>query len=145
MTADSTPVTQIYGHKPERSLGDSLKRGWSGKCPECGHGRLFSGYLMVNRQCPNCELELDSHRADDAPPYFTILIVAHVVVPGMIIYERMAMPPLWHQMVIGIGVTVAMSLLLLPRIKGMLIGLQWAKHMHGFGSSPDTVATPDGV
>ncbi|MDX1580062.1 MAG: DUF983 domain-containing protein [Alphaproteobacteria bacterium] len=122
---------------PMRPVGPSLSRGWLGRCPACGEGDIFSAYLKVRDNCPHCGEELFHQRADDAPPYMTIFVVAHVIVPLMIVYERVAHPPLWHHMTIGIGLTIALSLVLLPRIKGALIGIQWAKYMHGFGGRYD--------
>ena len=143
MNVQPASTAHEIADRPERPVWESLKRGWAGKCPACAHGHIFRSYLSVNRKCPNCGLALENHRADDAPPYFTILIVAHVVVPLMLVYDRMA-PPLWLLMVIGIGATVGLSLYLLPRIKGALVGLQWAKYMHGFGDAPETASRPDG-
>jgi hypothetical protein len=74
--------------------------------------------------------------ADDAPPYFTILIVAHIIVPLMLMFEQRLQPPEWQHMALWPPLTVLLCLWLLPRIKGVLIGLQWARRMHGFGSEP---------
>ncbi|RTL72472.1 MAG: DUF983 domain-containing protein [Hyphomicrobiales bacterium] len=107
-------------------------RGFRCRCPACGEGRLFSGFLSVNATCPKCGEELHHQRADDAPAYFTIFIVGHVAVGGVLWAERAYMPSPWLQAAIWLTVAVAMSLWLLPRIKGILIGLQWALRMHGF-------------
>jgi len=136
MTASIDETTLKFGGTAERSTGESLRRGWLGKCPRCGKGHIFRAYLKVRDNCEVCGLELSHHRADDAPPYFTILIVGHVLVPLMILYDRLTMPPLWHQMLIATFGTLAACLILLPRIKGALVAFQWAKQMHGFGSEP---------
>jgi uncharacterized protein (DUF983 family) len=107
------------------------------KCPACGRGALYKKYLKVADTCPNCGEELHHQRADDAPPYFTMVIVAHVVVAGILILEKAYAPPTWVQLVIWLPLVVIMSLLLLPLVKGALIGLQWALRMHGFGGTPD--------
>lgn len=120
----------------ERPTGQAMLRGWRKRCPQCGAGPLYGRYLKVNDECPSCGLELAGHRADDAPPYFTILIVAHVIVPLMLLLEQHAQPPEWVHMVLWLPLTVLLSLWLLPQIKGALIGLQWARRMHGFGSEP---------
>ena len=74
-------------------------------------------------------------RADDAPPYFTILIVGHLMAPALLIaFVEFRPDPLLLGTIFSVG-TVALSLYLLPRLKGALIGLQWAKRMHGFGAS----------
>lgn len=120
----------------ERPTGEAMWRGWRQRCPRCGQGRLYGRYLKVNDTCANCGLEMAGHRADDAPPYFTILIVAHIVVPLMLMFEQRLQPPEWQHMVLWPPLTVLLCLWLLPRIKGVLIGLQWARRMHGFGSEP---------
>lgn len=97
---------------------------------------MFGRYLKVDDHCSACGLELAGHRADDAPPYFTILIVAHIVVPLMLLLEQRAQPAEWVHLALWLPLTVLLSLWLLPRIKGALIGLQWARRMHGFGSEP---------
>lgn len=116
----------------ERAWWPAVRRGWTCKCPACGRGAIFSGYLKVIAHCPACNEALHHHRADDAPPYFTMTVVGHVVVAGILLVERRYQPELWVQMVLWLPMTVLLSLWLLPRIKGALIGLQWAMRMHGF-------------
>jgi len=120
----------------ERPTGQAMLRGWRKRCPQCGTGALYGRYLKVNDRCPSCGLELAGHRADDAPPYFTILIVAHVIVPLMLLLEQHFQPPEWVHMALWLPLTLLLSLWLLPQIKGALIGLQWARRMHSFGSEP---------
>ncbi|MBZ0217536.1 MAG: DUF983 domain-containing protein, partial [Fimbriimonadaceae bacterium] len=69
---------------------------------------------------------------DDAPPYFTILIVGHVIVPLLLIVEQTWRPDLWIHAAIWLPLTVILSLTLLPIVKGALVGVQWALYMHGF-------------
>ncbi len=111
----------------------SLKRGFLGKCPHCGEGSVFEAFLKVAPNCKACGEELFHHRADDAPPYFTILIVGHIVVAGVLAVEQSWRPDMWIHAALWMPLTVGLSLLLLPRIKGALVGLQWALRMHGFG------------
>lgn len=120
-----------------------MKRGFLGQCPNCGEGRMFGSYLKVNATCPSCGEALHHHRADDAPPYFTILIVGHVIGALMLaVEERNDTLPLWLHAAVWPALTLALCLLLLPRVKGALIGLQWALRMHGFGSDKDEDALP---
>ncbi len=121
----------------ERSLPDALLRGARLRCPACGSGRLFRAFLKVAETCPVCSEALHHHRADDAPPYFTIFIVGHVVLAGVLMLERWAAPPQWLHLAIWLPLTVVLSLALLPSIKGCLVGLQWANEMHGFGPHGD--------
>jgi uncharacterized protein (DUF983 family) len=115
-------------------LWRSILLGLAGKCPHCGHGELFRGYLKVAPVCPSCGEEMHHHRADDAPPYFTILVVGHIVVGSILALEEADdAAPLWLQAIIWPALTIGLSLVFLPRFKGALIGLQWANRMHGFG------------
>ncbi|WP_245926737.1 DUF983 domain-containing protein [Breoghania corrubedonensis] len=102
------------------------------RCPRCGKGRLFDGYLKVRPVCETCGEELFHHRADDAPPYFTILILGHVLISVVIGVEAAFRPPLWVHMAMWIPLSTLLALLLLRPIKGTLVGLQWALYMHGF-------------
>lgn len=116
---------------PENRLWAGLRRGFAGRCPNCGRGAILSGYLKVNRVCSECGLPLGEFRADDAPPYFTILIVGHIIVPGMLILEEFRHPPEWVHMAIWLPLTLLLTLALLPRIKGAVIGAQWAARTKG--------------
>jgi len=121
----------------KRNLYDAMMRGARLKCPACGTGRLFRAYLKVADACPACREELHHHRADDAPPYLTIVIVGHVIVAGVLALEQSMAPPQWVHLALWLPLTVILSLALLPSIKGSIVGLQWANQMHGFGSHPD--------
>jgi uncharacterized protein (DUF983 family) len=118
-------------------LYGAMLRGFFRRCPACGSGAIFARFVTVNSQCPSCGLELHHQRADDAPPYFTILIVGHIVVPLLLMLEQRASPPSWVHMVVWLPVILVLSLWLLPRVKGALIGLQWHAGMHGFGGHTD--------
>ena len=118
---------------PARDKWLAARRGFWGHCPKCGEGRLFGRFLKVNESCPGCGEELHHHRADDAPPYFTILIVGHIVGALMLLVEEHNDAlPLWIHGIVWPTLVVSLSLLLLPRIKGALIAWQWALRMHGF-------------
>ena len=117
---------------PKRSVGMSLGKGARLKCPRCGTGGLFRAYLKSVDSCAYCGEEIHHHRADDAPPYFTILIVGHIIMPGILLLEKMVKPDLWIHASIWLPLTIFLSLLILPVAKGALIGLQWALRMHGF-------------
>jgi uncharacterized protein (DUF983 family) len=121
---------------PERSITGAMRRGGAGKCPACGQGALFHRYLKVADRCPACAEELHHHRADDAPPYFTILIVGHLIVAGVMFVEEYFHPDYWLHILMWFPLTIGLSLWILPRVKGALVGLQWALRMHGFGG-PD--------
>lgn len=104
----------------------ALRRGFAGRCPNCGHGTILHGYLKVNPTCSTCGLALGEFRSDDIPPYFTILIVGHIIIPAMLILEEFRHPPTWVHLALWLPLTLLMTLTLLPRVKGAVIGAQWA-------------------
>lgn len=87
---------------------------------------MFAAYVRMARDCTACGLEYEPYRADDAPAYFTILIVGHVVVPGMLLLEQGLHPPSWVHMALWMPLTLVLTLALLPRVKGAIVGVQWA-------------------
>lgn len=121
----------------ERPLGRAMLNGWRRCCPNCGSGPLLRGYLKVRETCPVCGEELFHQRADDGPAYLTILIVGHILAPALLFTYNVWKPEPWTMATLFSVGTVALSLYLLPRLKGVMIGIQWAKRMHGFGSGPE--------
>jgi uncharacterized protein (DUF983 family) len=118
----------------DRPMRPALLRGWRRRCPNCGAGPLLRGYLTVRDSCQVCGEELHHQRADDGPAYLTILIVGHLMAPLILwAFIEFRPDPLVLASVFSVG-TVALSLYLLPRLKGMLIAIQWARRMHGFGT-----------
>jgi uncharacterized protein (DUF983 family) len=114
------------GSFPVPTTAIAMRRGWSGRCPRCNKGSLFSSYLKMRSHCPVCAQALEPYRADDAPAYFTIVIVGHIVVPLVLAFEKWAVePPLWLHALLWLPLSVALALLLLPRIKGAVIALLW--------------------
>lgn len=120
-----------------RSVAGSMLRGARCRCPACGEGALYGRYLKVEASCARCGEDLTHQRADDAPAYFTIFIVGHIVAGAALTVEQKITPPIWVHLTMWLPLTVVLSLLLLPRIKGALIGLQWANRMHGFGGQEE--------
>jgi len=117
----------------QRDWVQAMRRGGACKCPACGQGSLFRRYLKVADTCPSCSEELHHHRADDAPPYFTMLIAGHFIIAGVMFVEEQFQPSYWLHLAIWFPLTMGMCLWMLPHIKGALVGLQWALRMHGFG------------
>ncbi|GGE59816.1 hypothetical protein GCM10011517_29230 [Actibacterium pelagium] len=96
---------------------------------------MLRGYLKVRDHCPVCNEALHHQRADDGPAYLTILIVGHVMAPIILWLFTEYRPNPW---VLATGISIGcivLSLYLLPRLKGALVALQWAKRMHGFGGA----------
>ena len=119
----------------KRDLWLAMKRGFRGRCPRCGNGKLFCAYLKVANQCTACGLDFTPHRADDLPAYLVIVMVGHLVVPLALMIETEYSPPIALQLAIYLPLTLILSLLLLQPVKGTVVGLQWALRMHGFDES----------
>lgn len=129
--------TQSYTPAPEREAKPAMWRGFRRRCPNCGDGVMFDGYLQVADHCPVCQEELHHHRADDGPAYLTILIVGHLMAPLIhIVFVNFRPEPLVMATMFTIG-CVALCLYLLPRLKGLVVGIQWARRMHGFGGTEE--------
>ena len=109
----------------------SMLRGWGHRCCVCGDRSLFAGYLKISSDCTSCGEAYGHIRADDAPPYFTIMIVGHIVIPMILWSEQLWSPALWIQMATWIPITMVLMLWFLPRIKGATLGLMWAMKMRG--------------
>jgi uncharacterized protein (DUF983 family) len=108
------------------SVLTGMKRGVLHRCPNCGEGRLYTRYLKVDIDCEVCGHDLARYPADDGPAYFTILIVGHLFVAPLLLF-----PFIWKvSPLLVVPLTVlplaGLTLLLLPRVKGAVIGALWA-------------------
>lgn len=117
----------------DRNLRAALIRGAKLRCPACGGGAMMNGFLAVHDACHACGTELHHHRADDGPAWATILVTGHVLAPLMLVVYMAWRPEPWAMAFGFSAVFVALSLWMLPRLKGLFVALQWAKRMHGFG------------
>jgi uncharacterized protein (DUF983 family) len=116
----------------ERSLGQGLIRGLACRCPNCGNGRLFTGYLTVAALCEVCGHDLSRYHADDGPAYFTILIVGHLIIAPLL-FISLGFGFVWRSNPLVIAAVscpaiAAITLAVLPRIKGAFIGVLWANN-----------------
>ena len=114
--------------RPTNPIWLGMRRGAMHKCPNCGVGKLYRGYLKVVGECEHCGHVLGNYRADDGPAYFTILLVGHLVVAPL-----MLMPFIWQwSPAVVLPLTMiplaVLTLAVLPRIKGAFIGLLWGQN-----------------
>lgn len=121
--------TQNYS-RDAYSIMTSIIRGFKRTCPHCGNGNVFNGYLKV-QDCSNCSAPTSEIRADDMPPYITIFIVGHIIVPLLVVVEATYKPELWMQMAFWPTATLLLTLLFLPYIKGGVLGLMWHLKLKG--------------
>jgi uncharacterized protein (DUF983 family) len=119
-----------------RNLAPAVWLGLLRRCPNCGEGALFRSYLGLNPRCPACGEDLTAERADDAPAFVTLFVCCFVGGAGVLLSDA-AFPqmPLLASALLWLAVTAAVGLLILPRIKGAVVGAEWALRMHGFGAA----------
>jgi uncharacterized protein (DUF983 family) len=117
------------------SFPRAVWRAVTGRCPNCGQGRLFRSYLKQVECCSVCGEAWGHIRADDAPPWLTILIVGHLVVPPAVAAERLELWPMWVAMTVWPLLALALALIILPRAKGLFIAAIWLSR--GPGSERD--------
>jgi uncharacterized protein (DUF983 family) len=136
---------EITAAREPRPALQSIWNGMRCRCPKCGEGKLFRAYLKVNDHCPACGEELHHHRADDLPPYISIVIVGHVLVGALLHMEMtMSIQPYVYLFTL-VPLALFLPLAMLPSIKGAVVGLQWANFMHGFDALRRDPAAPDEI
>jgi len=130
-------MTDSSDEAPGRTLA-AMWRGWRRRCPVCGERPLYGKYLKQVDRCDHCGTALGEIRADDFPPYLTIVVVGHIIVPAIVLTERAFAPETWMHMVIWLPLTLLLMLWFLPRLKGVAIGM-----MLGLGLRGDERQGPD--
>jgi uncharacterized protein (DUF983 family) len=101
--------------------------GMLGRCPRCGEGRLFAGFLTLQPRCANCGLDFGFADAGDGPAQFVILIVGFIVAGAALVTEVAYSPPLWVHFVLWGPLVLILCLGMLRPLKGVLVALQF-KH-----------------
>jgi uncharacterized protein (DUF983 family) len=122
-------MTEVAATRP--STLTALFRGVLGRCPRCGKGPLLHRYLKMVDRCAACGEPYGHYRTDDAAPWLTILVVGHLTVPVILILEENFRPPLALAFAIYIPLIVALTLVLLPRCKGVMAAALWALKAEG--------------
>ena len=133
--ATATPAAPGLDTPP---LWVAVRRGLGNRCPFCGVGKVFSGYLTVTRECSHCHAPLGLLRADDAPPYFTIFLAGHILVPIVLWVEKTYEPPMWLHMVVWLPLFAIVCTLLLRPIKGAVVG--WMSTLGFVAAEQDALA-----
>lgn len=103
----------------------AVMRGLRGRCPECGRGKLFAGYLKQAPACSVCGAATGEIAAEDGPPWLTVLMLGPLLAALTFITARQEAWPLWIRLG-GLGAFAILAVLvMLPRVKGGLIGVLW--------------------
>jgi uncharacterized protein (DUF983 family) len=103
----------------------SITRGLRGRCPRCGEGKLFAGFLGLRPRCEHCGLDFSFADAGDGPAVFVILIGGFIVVFAALITEVLYQPPYWVHAALWLPLVLLVTLAPLRPIKGLLIALQY--------------------
>ena len=114
----------------------SMLRGLKGRCPACGEGKLFWRYLKVEPRCGECGHDLAKYPADDGPAYFTILIIGHLFVAPLLFFPFIWQAPVALVVPLTVIPLGALTLVLLPRVKGAVIGALWAHKLRKAEDAP---------
>ncbi len=121
-------MSEDRAHYPRQN---PLPTGIRGRCPRCGQGRLFRGFLTLNQRCPACRLDFGFADSGDGPAVFVILIVGFIIAAGALLLELAYAPPVWPPLVL------LFSLSLLRPLKGVMIALQFANQAGQGGIGAD--------
>jgi uncharacterized protein (DUF983 family) len=109
----------------DHSLGVTIRRGLAGRCPRCGEGALFSGFLTVAPRCEHCGLDFAFADSADGPAFFVMSFAGFVVVVAALVVEVIFQPPYWLHALLWIPLILALTILPLRPAKGLLIALQF--------------------
>jgi uncharacterized protein (DUF983 family) len=120
------------------SLKTAIRRGVLHRCPACGEGKLFQSYLKQVDNCAACGERFGHIRADDAAPWGTIILVGHVFLP-LAFLVNVDFLPTWAAMMLWAGCFCVLSLAVLPRSKGLFLGILW--HTRAPGYKPVEIAS----
>lgn len=113
-----------------------LATGLGARCPRCGQGRLFDGYIKIRPRCETCALDFAFANAGDGPAVFVIMLVGFLVVGGALAVEVNFQPPMWVHMALWIPLTLLLALGILRPLKAFLIALQYARDAREGGLTP---------
>ena len=109
----------MAGHNP-------LLAGLAGRCPNCGEGHLFEGFLKVTSECEACGYDLRAADSGDGPAVFVILIAGFIVAFAALFTEFTVHPPVWVHLVLWLPATLIISLGMLRPLKGVMLASQFA-------------------
>ena len=102
-----------------------LLAGVAGRCPNCGEGFLFEGFLKVAPACEACGADFSKADSGDGPAVFIILIAGFVVAFGAVFTEFTIHPPIWVHLIIWLPLTLILSLALMRPLKGAMLAAQF--------------------
>jgi uncharacterized protein (DUF983 family) len=111
--------------EPLPTLTESALRGIACKCPRCGKGSIYSGFLTLRPACESCGLDFAFMDSGDGPAIFIIMIAGAIVVGAALIVEIKYQPPFWLHAALWLPLIIATTLLPMRAMKSLLIALQY--------------------
>lgn len=102
-----------------------IMAGLVGRCPRCGDGRLFQGFLALRPSCERCGLDFSFADSADAPAFFVMFLSGFIVAGSALAVEILYSPPYWVHALLWVPLILATTLLPLRPIKGLMIALQY--------------------
>jgi uncharacterized protein (DUF983 family) len=118
-------INALAGPGSQRAVVPTIAIGLKGRCPRCGEGPLFDGFLATAPNCRACGLDFGFADAADGPAVFIMFIVGFAVVGAVLVVEFTYAPPLWLHMALWLPLVIVLSLGLLRPAKGIFIALQY--------------------
>ena len=114
-------MTAIATYPPQSAFGTGI----ACKCPRCGGGKLFAGYLTLAARCELCQLDFSKADSGDGPAVFLIFILgALAVLLAYLLLYVLAVPEWISWLILVVGV-IGGALLLLRPAKAIMIALQY--------------------
>ena len=110
---------------PASTPPNPILAGLAGRCPRCGKGKMFSGFLRLKPACEVCGLDYSFVDAGDGPAVFVILIAGFIVVGAALVVETLYQPPFWLHAAMWLPLILITTLAPLRALKGVLIALQY--------------------
>jgi uncharacterized protein (DUF983 family) len=107
------------------SLSESVRAGLSSRCPRCGRGKLFGGFLTVRARCDACGLDYSFADSGDGPAVFIMFFAGFIVVAAALAIEVLYRPPFWVHAVMWVPLVLILTLAPLRPVKGLMIALQY--------------------
>jgi uncharacterized protein (DUF983 family) len=102
-----------------------IAAGLACRCPNCGEGALFDGFLKVSARCEACGFDLRKADSGDGPAVFIVLIVGMIVCAAALITEINFHPPIWLHLLLWLPLSAILSMVLIRPFKGVMLALQF--------------------
>lgn len=118
------------------SLITLCRRAALGRCPRCGQGGLFKGYLNLASVCPECGLPLERADSGDGPAFILIFVLGFLIVPPVLLFARHSGWPMWLHISVWSSVILAATLGMARPAKALLVGLQYRTKPEMFKERP---------